>query len=207
MRPTPTTRVPRVERRRIIELAAGRRFARHGYAATRIDDVAADAGVTKPIIYRHFASKKALYVALLEKHRDDLPRFVEQVELPGAKPSPEDVITAILEIWFDYVSENRHAWVMLFHDFSGDEEIQELRRETSLRAREVMASFMSSLDGSRIPPDQVAPSAELLVSGLAGLVLWWIDNPEVEKETLVEVAARLTLGALGERPGPAAGGR
>ena len=39
--------------------AADGLFAERGYAGTRLDDVAAAAGVTKPIVYRHFESKKA----------------------------------------------------------------------------------------------------------------------------------------------------
>jgi hypothetical protein len=53
---------------------AGRLFARDGYAGTRLDDVAAAAHVTKPIVYRHFESKKALYLALLDKHEADARR-------------------------------------------------------------------------------------------------------------------------------------
>ena len=61
--------MPGEERRALILRAAGRAFARDGYAGTRLDDVAAAAGVTKPMVYRHFASKKALYMALLEQAR------------------------------------------------------------------------------------------------------------------------------------------
>jgi AcrR family transcriptional regulator len=47
------------QRRELIALAAGRLFAATGYAGTRMEDVAAAAEVTKPIVYRHFGSKAA----------------------------------------------------------------------------------------------------------------------------------------------------
>jgi AcrR family transcriptional regulator len=128
-------------------------------------------------------------MALLEKHRDDLPTFVEDAE-PAADGSPEALLRAILDTWLDYVRENHHSWEMLFRDRTGDDEIQALRIEVSVRAREVMADFISVLAGSRIPRDQIAPTAELLTSGLAGMVLWWRDNTDVQKETLAEVAVR-----------------
>ena len=56
--------------------AGGAEFGRRGYAAARIEDIARAAGVTKPIVYRHFESKKGLYLALLRKHETDLPTFV-----------------------------------------------------------------------------------------------------------------------------------
>jgi AcrR family transcriptional regulator len=180
------TRIPAAERRALLMKEAGRLFARHGYAGTRLDDVAAAANVTKPMVYRHFASKKALYMALLAKHRDDLPSFVEQAD--GVRP--------ILERWLDYVRENQHAWLMLFRDSSGDDEIREMRGLVSLRAREVMAGLIADQAGSRMPPEQIEPTAEVLTSGLAGMVLWWIDHPEVPKSVLVDAAARISEGAL-----------
>jgi AcrR family transcriptional regulator len=179
-------RIPAEQRRALILREAGRLFARHGYEGTRLEDVAAAAHVTKPVVYRHFESKKALYMALLAKHRDDLPTFFEDVR----------GVRAILERWLDYVRENSHAWVMLFRDSSGDEEIRDLRRGVSLRARQVLAAFIAEQAGSRMPAEQVEPTAELLTSGLAGLALWWIDHPDVPKPVLVDVAARISEGAL-----------
>lgn len=180
-------------RRELIARAAGRLFAQRGYAGTRLDDVAMAAHVTKPMVYRHFASKKALYLALLEKHERDLPAFFEGVD---DLEEADLVARAILERWLDYVRENQHAWLMLFRDASGDEQIKAVRARVSLRAREVLARFIADRAAGRMPADQVQPTAELLVSGLAGLALWWIDNPDVPKPVLVEVAARMSAPAL-----------
>ena len=178
-------RIPAAERRALILREAGRLFARHGYAGTRIDDIATAAEVTKPIVYRHFDSKKALYLALLAKHQADLPTFLERGELGS-----------ILDNWLDYVRENSHAWVMLFRDTSGDDEIREVRRQVSVRAREVLAGFIAARSGSRTTPEQVEPTAEMLTSGLAGLALWWIDHPDVPKPVVAAVAWRFGEAAL-----------
>lgn len=58
--------LPRDERRDQIQRAAARAFAREGFVSTSIDDVAAEAGITRAIVYRHFDSKEALYRAVLE---------------------------------------------------------------------------------------------------------------------------------------------
>lgn len=194
-------RIPAGERRALIVREAGRLFARHGYVGTRLEDIAAAAEVTKPVVYRHFDSKKALYMALLAKHRDDLPGFFERVDGSPAAGAPDALVRAILEDWLDYVRENQHAWVMLFRDTSGDDEIRALRSQVSLRARQLLAAFIAERAGSRVPSEQVEPSAELLTSGLAGLVLWWIDHPDVPKRVLVEVAARISEGALAGETG------
>ncbi len=187
-------RIPADERRELIVRAAGQAFARDGYAGARIADIAAAAHVTKPIVYRHFDSKKALYMALLEKHEDDLPTFIEAIDPDGLPPGR--LVPAILEHWFDYVRENRHAWVMLFRDRSGGEEIQALRLRVNVRAREVIAAFIADQPGGRIPADQIEPTAEAVTNGLAGLALWWIDHQEVPKDVVVDVGARVVTAAL-----------
>jgi AcrR family transcriptional regulator len=189
-----TPRLARPERRELVLRAGGAEFGRHGYAAARIEDIARAAGVTKPIVYRHFESKKGLYLALLRKHEVDLPTFVAD----AAGRVVDDSAGAILEIWLDYVRENSHAWLMLFRDHSGDDEIQAARAEVSVSARAVMAAFVA---GRRpdLPPEQVEPMAELLTSGLAGLALWWIDRPGTPKEVVLAAATAMAEPALTQK--------
>ena len=184
-------RIPAGERRAVILRVAGPLFARRGYAATRLDDIAAAADVSKPIVYRHFPSKKALYIALLEKHEDDMPAFFEGLDAGLSDTSPDRLARLILERWLDYVRENQHAWLMLFRDSSGDDEIRAHRFGVNLRAREVIATFIAVRAGDLMPPDEVEPTAELLTFGLAGLALWWIDHPDVSKQTVLEAAVRV----------------
>lgn len=184
------------ERRELVALAAGRLFAANGYAGTRMEDVAAAAHVTKPMVYRHFDSKKDLYLALLARHEEDLPSFFEGMDISPADRSGDALVRAILEQWLDYVRANSHAWAMLFRDNSGDEEIQAFRRRVSRTARQVMAGFIAHGARSRMPAEQVEPTAELLTSGLAGLAMWWIDRPEVPKSVVVDVAARMSAAAV-----------
>lgn len=189
-------RLPSAERRAGILRVAGPLFARSGYAGTRLDEIAAAAGVTKPILYRHFGSKKGLYMALLAKHQNDLPTFFERVAGIEDDLSPAALVRAILEHWLDYARANRHSWVLLFRDGGGDEDIRALRLEVSARARQVLAEFVRARAGHRVPPEQVEPTAALLTEGLAGMVLWWVDHPEAPKELLVEAAARVTVPLL-----------
>ena len=189
----PRTRLAAGERRELVVAAARRCFGAAGYDGTTIDEIAAAAGVTKPIVYRHFGSKRELYLALLAQHRDDLPTFLEGVELdPGA--SAEDALRPVFENWFGYVAANSHAWEMLFRDRTGDEEIKAFRLAVSGRATAVLADLVRA--AGRVEEEQVEPTAEMLRAGLAGLVLWSIDHPGAEREVLVEVALRMAGSAV-----------
>jgi AcrR family transcriptional regulator len=66
VRSEPTRRMPRAQRREQILAAATRAFARGGFANTGLDAIAAEAGVTPVILYRHFASKADLYREVIE---------------------------------------------------------------------------------------------------------------------------------------------
>ena len=61
-------------------------FAHRGYRATTMDDIAEAAGVTKPLLYQHFSSKRALYLELVDSIAKDLltavGRGVAQAEGP-----------------------------------------------------------------------------------------------------------------------------
>jgi AcrR family transcriptional regulator len=63
----PVRRLPRAQRREQILAAATQAFARTGFAATSLDDIAAEAGITRVILYRHFESKADLYQAVLDR--------------------------------------------------------------------------------------------------------------------------------------------
>lgn len=198
----PRRRLPVAERRALIVEAAGRLFGERGYDGTRLDDVAAAAGVTKPVLYRHFDSKRDLYLALLARHRDDLAGFAEAIPVQG---SLRERLRAVLELWLDYVEERSYAWRMLFRDTGGGPEVAAFRDQVHARARTVLAGIIGSLGGARIPRREREPLAELLSMGMASLVLWWIDNPRASRDAIVETMVRVWAGAL-EGPAPGRGG-
>lgn len=88
----PARRMPRAQRREQLLDAATSAFARAGYTATGLDDVAAEAGVTHVILYRHFASKADLYRAVLDRA---CQRLAETVG-PGNSTYGEGAIPALL---------------------------------------------------------------------------------------------------------------
>jgi AcrR family transcriptional regulator len=181
------------QRRHLIVEAAGRRFGEHGYDKTRLDDVAAAAGVTKPVLYRHFESKTALYLALLERHREDLGTFAAAIPASG---SLEERLRAVLEVWFAYVETHAYAWKMLFRDTGGGPEIQAFRLDVHARARTTLVAMIELLAEHPVPPRELEPLAELLSMGMASLVLWWIDDPAASREAIVDAIARVWLGLL-----------
>ena len=171
------------ERRATIIEAAGRLFGEHGYERTRIDEIAAAAGVTKPIVYRHFDSKRDLYLALLDRHREDLPGFVATMPTEG---TTEERMRAVLDGWLDYVEARSYSWKMLFRDAGGGPEIAARRREVHAEARAVLVALIRALAATPVPRRQLEPLAELMSMGMAALVLWWIEEQAVSRAAVLD---------------------
>jgi AcrR family transcriptional regulator len=188
-----STRLPATERRALILDAAGRLFGAHGYDATPLEQIAAAAGVTKPILYRHFASKQDLYLALLDRHRDDLPTFTAGLTLEGDAAAR---LRAVLDGWFAYVEAHAYSWRMLFRDHGGGPEVQAARGLVHERARDVLGELIGAVAGDRIPAREHEPLAEMLSMGMASLVLWWIDDPAAERDAIVDAMTRAWAGVL-----------
>ena len=72
------TRLPAAERRQAILEAAMRVFSQGSYAGATTAEIAREAGVTEPVLYRHFASKRDLYFACLDEAWRSLRTFAEE---------------------------------------------------------------------------------------------------------------------------------
>lgn len=105
-------RLPAEQRRsQLLEIAI-ERFAEYGFHATSMEDIADAAGVTKPVLYQHFPSKRALYRELID---DVDAALTEQLVLATATASTgRERVQAGFAAYFRFVSEHRTAFRLLF---------------------------------------------------------------------------------------------
>jgi AcrR family transcriptional regulator len=178
------------ERRALIEQAAARLFAERGFAATTMDEIAAAAGVSKPMVYRHFESKRALFASLIEHRRDELAaapldRFLH---LGG---DVRDRLEAMTDAWFEHVERHPHSSRMLFEDVSGDDQLVRLQHELRARQRAADVALMREL-APHLPEAELEPLGEVIRASLTGLALWWLERPEVPRAVPVAAMLRVT---------------
>jgi AcrR family transcriptional regulator len=188
-------RLKKGQRRELIENAASALFAERGYAGTRLEDIAAAAGVTKQLLYRHFPSKKALHMALLAKHRDELlAGLARDMATPG---SLAERLPRVLDSWYAYVEEHPYALAMLFRDTTGDPEVQAFYRELRASARRANVVLIRAEPELAVPEERIELVAEFARSATTGLALWWAERPDVPRTTIVDVAADMLLRGFG----------
>jgi len=77
------------ERRQQIMAVAQRLFARHGYSQTTTAAIAAAAGVTEPILYRHFKSKRDLFLQLLQELTEHVTAQLRGIVAKGQDPAAQ----------------------------------------------------------------------------------------------------------------------
>jgi len=185
-------KVPRAVREREMLEVAGRVFARRGFHAASMEEIADGAGVSKPMIYNYFGSKEGLYFAYIElAGRRMLARMRGAVRAAGAQP--EDRLWASALAFFGHVDDNRDEWSVLFG---------ELAARGAPFSREVSAIRATVSDGTAALFDEVLESAGANPSEIGGteplghafvgagesLANWWLDHPE---ESQAAMAARL----------------
>jgi AcrR family transcriptional regulator len=183
-------RLAREDRRAVIERAATEVFAERGYQAAAIDEIARRSGVSAPVVYDHFDSKRDLHARLLERHLAEM-RSVWAEHLVG-EGDAEERIAGALDAWFAYVESHPYAWRMIFRDTTGDPEVQADHKRIQAESSRGLLPLLATLPGGEdIGGEDEASRAmviELLRSAIAGLALWWYEHRQVPREQVVAAA-------------------
>jgi AcrR family transcriptional regulator len=105
----------KAERRLLLVRAASRLFAERGFRAVSMEDLAAEAGVSGPAVYRHFASKEALLADLLI---DVSEQLLEQGRQRATNASPIEALTSMVAFHTDFALRDRDLIRIQDHDFA-----------------------------------------------------------------------------------------
>jgi AcrR family transcriptional regulator len=177
------------ERQAQILRAASRAFARAGFAATSMDDVAAEAGITRLIVYRHFASKETLYRAVLTAVADRLrDEFLAGMPKPG-----HDDQGWIHRIMLAVARENPDGFRLLMVHAAREPQFVRHHDDWEAKARSVADMMIGNrLDDSTLR----AWAVRTIVATLVESILAWLDcGPAPRDEEFIERSSA-ALGAM-----------
>lgn len=177
--------------------AAGRVFARYGYAGASLDQVAAEAGLTKGAIYSRFESKSHLFLALAE-HRflHQCNRMFHMIGELGQAARPETAISAMVGMQLAG-TQSDPDWSRLFLEFLCQ------GREPDLQTRlagfhqtifDAMSRLVAELQTQKVLAEDIDPfQVAVLTNAMGlGLMLEWLINPAwVEGSGLESGLARI----------------
>jgi AcrR family transcriptional regulator len=107
-----STRLPAAERRQQLLDVALDVFSVKGFHDASMNDIAEAAGVTKPVLYQHFGSKRELYLELLREMGQRLRR--EVAEATAAADGPRQQVEAGFAAYYRWVDAHRSGFEVLF---------------------------------------------------------------------------------------------
>jgi len=173
----------RAERRQALIAAAARAFARGGFAATNLDDVATEAGVSRVLIYRHFESKTELYEAVLADVSD---------QLRSATGHPEHT-PASLEGLIGAAQQNPDGFRLFFRQ-SGQE--PEFRRHADALRAAMRATAEPYLREVIADAQRLQWAAELIPTIAIEAVIAWLDAGQPDPDTAAETITHIIGAAV-----------
>jgi AcrR family transcriptional regulator len=170
-------------------VAAHGLFAKHGYAAVKMDQIAASVGVTKPLLYNYFGNKEQLYITCMERAGDSLTATV--AEAVATSESPGDALGAGVRAFFSFLDSDRSAWAVLFDETlpRGGEVAERVGDYRGAIVELVSGSLLSQLPQDR--RDAVRIEFEALSTALLGaaeaLARWWLRTEEISAAEAAEL--------------------
>lgn len=150
-------------------------FVERGYAATRLEDVARRAGVSKGTLYLYFANKEDLFKAVV---RENIVQPIGRAELDfaGADGHSADLLRALMMRWWDQVGSTRAAGIaklMMAESANFPELVQFYNEEVIERGNALMIGLlergMARGEFRRIDPDVMMP---VLTAPVLMLMIW-----------------------------------
>ena len=187
----PQRRLPAAQRRETLLDAASIIVGEVGGRQALLADVAARAGVTKAVVYRHFASKEQLLATLIEHHGR---RALERVAELTPTDSLEDDLRAGIRVVVDYAAEEPAAWRILFVEQYEEPAPRAAQRAVKDGARTLVAARLRR--ERRVSDDDADLLALLLRSAFDGAIAWWHEHADVPVEELVDTTHALLWGGL-----------
>ncbi|MFE3450325.1 TetR/AcrR family transcriptional regulator [Nonomuraea sp. NPDC059194] len=179
----PVRRMRRTERRQQILDAATKAFARAGYSATSLDDVAAEAAITRVLLYRHFDSKADMYQAVLDRACERL------VQATGADDFGDDAIPALLRA----ASADPDGFRLLFRHAAREPEFRDLIDSLTAASREVAERNLAK----RIQPGPWRSwAANLLPTLTVEAVIAWLDAGQPDPAEAAERISQVVHGVI-----------
>jgi len=174
------TRLPAEERKAAVLACACGIFSTGSYRGTTTAEIARQAGVTEPVLYRHFASKRDLYLAVLEESWSRLRAMWEQAI--AEEPDPRFRVAAMGRAYFAATDPKvlcAELWIQALTEASDDAEIRKFLRKQMREVHDYVTDVIrrSQEDGGIIRDRDASAEAWIFIAiGLLGTVSRRVGN-------------------------------
>jgi AcrR family transcriptional regulator len=151
-----------------------------------MDQIAALAGVSKPMLYTYFGSKEGLYVAYIHRTGRGL---LERLKGAAQREDPP-VASMRLRVreFLSFVEEHRDGWTVLFGEVTSNrplaDEVAELRSQIAEAVRRMLEASVAPRPGLSYSASDAL--AHAIVGAGESLANWWLEHPEVSRDDVAD---------------------
>jgi AcrR family transcriptional regulator len=161
-------------------------FGQKGFEATSIEEIAARADVSKPVVYEHFGGKEGLYAVVVDREMQLLlDRFTSALSEPGR---PRDLLARAALVLLDYIEDDTEGFRVLTRDAPVTSGVGSFSSLIGEVARKVEHLLGRQFDSRGYDPQLAELYSQALVGMVALVGQWWLDTRSPGKQ---EVAAHL----------------
>ena len=185
---SPVKRLPRAVREQQMLDAAVRVFSKRGFHAASMDEIAEQAGISKPMVYAYLGAKEDLFIACL---RREALRLIEAVTAavgaggPASNSRPDEQLWRGLRAFFGFVGAHRDGWTVLYRQARGQEPFAGEVAQVRARMAEAVAVLLGravAAVGQHASDSDLEVMAYALVGASESLADWLADRPTEDPE-------------------------
>jgi AcrR family transcriptional regulator len=191
-RPDVKHRPDRAQRRASFLDVTAQLVKSEGLGAVTMERVAASAGLSKPVIYSHFADRGELLQALLERCWVDVDRSV-QARLQGTQTLDER-LRALVIGYFDEIAAQGALVQLMIGNASQEPVVEQARQARQLAAQTEWSDFYQRRAGLTAPVADAC--AAILRSALQGAAQYWIEHPDTPPDIAIDTCLQIMRAGL-----------
>ncbi|HEX3547576.1 MAG TPA: TetR/AcrR family transcriptional regulator [Mycobacterium sp.] len=192
-----TKRLPRAVREQQMLDAAVQMFSVNGYHETSMDAIAAEAQISKPMLYLYYGSKEDLFGACLDR---ELSRFIDTVRADiDFRQSPKELLRNAVLTFLHYIDTNRASWMVLYTQATSSQAFAHTVREGREKIIELVGRLLRA--GTRNPgPDTDFDMMAVALVGAGEAVANRVSTGDADVNEAAELMINLFWRGLKGKP-------
>ncbi|MCU0266708.1 MAG: TetR/AcrR family transcriptional regulator, partial [Actinomycetia bacterium] len=176
-----------------------------GLEGTSVEEIAAKAGVSKPVVYEHFGGKEGLYAVVVDREMQGLLDAVQRA-LTTASGHPRAMLERAAFAFLDYVDDNSDGFRILVRDSGVGSTTGTFASLISDIAGQVEYILADQFRDRGFDPKNAPMYSQMLVGMVALTGQWWLDARKPKKADVVAHVVNLAWNGLtGLEPKPRLG--
>lgn len=192
-----TRRMPRARREKEMLDAAISIFAQNGYHNASMDNIAKQAGISKPMLYLYFDSKEELFKACVEREAN---RFLDHLRVAvGPAPTPRRQLEAVVNAFLTFVDSNPESWEVVYRQAAAETSLRNTLGATRNKFIDMAGVLLKTSSRADYSDSQVKIMATALV-GAGEAIAEAVASGEVNISQSTDMLMQLAwLGLAGEK--------